>query len=196
MSRRRPRFTLLVRFGLVSALAVGALAAVLVRDTTSGIRGEALTDARTVATLTANLRLAPLLTQRDLRHGLTPSGRARLGRAVEAALQSTKVVRAKLWSRDGRVIYSDDPTLINRRFEVDDEMREALDGEVAADVSDLKDAEQARDRRFGQLVEVYVPLRFQTGARPAGAFAAGRPRGDGVAARGAGDAAAQARRVT
>src|SRR4051794_4797597 len=170
MWRRRPRLTLLVRFGLVSAVAVIALALILVRDATSSIRGEALTDARSIATLTANLRLAPLLTPRDMREGLTPAGRARLAGAVGGALESTKVVRAKLWSRDGRVIYSDDRKLVGRHFEIDDELREALGGEIASEVSDLKNAGGARDRRYGQLVEVYVPLRFRANSRPAGAF--------------------------
>jgi len=120
--RRRPRFTLLVRFGLVSALAFAALATILARDTTAGIRAEALTEARTIATLTANLRLAPMLTRHDLSRGMAPAKRARLGSALSEALTSTHVVRAKLWNRDRRVIYSDDPKLVGHRFNVDDDL--------------------------------------------------------------------------
>ena len=37
-------------------------------------------------------------------------------------------------------------------------------------MSDLEAAEQARDIRYGRLVEVYVPLHLKPGGRPAGAF--------------------------
>ena len=101
---------------------------------------------------------------------MAPAKRARLGSALSEALTSTHVVRAKLWNRDRRVIYSDDPKLVGHRFNVDDDLEAALHGTAGADVSDLKQAEDARDRRFGQLIEVYVPLRFRGAARPAGAF--------------------------
>ena len=41
---------------------------------------------------------------------------------------------------------------------------------MASEVTSLHRAEQARDRQAGELVEVYVPLRFARNARPTGAF--------------------------
>jgi hypothetical protein len=67
-------------------------------------------------------------------------------------------------------VYSDDASIIGRSFGASDELDEALDGEVVSEVTSLRRAEQARDRRAGELVEVYVPLRFDPGAPPAGAF--------------------------
>jgi diguanylate cyclase (GGDEF)-like protein len=170
MRPRLPRPTLLVRFGLISALAIAALGLVLVRDITAGIRGEAIGDARTIATLTGELRLAPLLQRSDLDRPLTPAKRAHVSAALHDALQHTGVERIKIWNRRGLVVYSDDRTLVGRRFEIEDELHEALDGEVASEVSRLQAAEQARDRRFGEMVEVYVPIHFGRGRASAGAF--------------------------
>ena len=46
----------------------------------------------------------------------------------------------------------------------------ALDGSTASEVSDLRKAENANDRSFGKLLEVYTPLRFTESGLPAGAF--------------------------
>jgi diguanylate cyclase (GGDEF)-like protein len=171
MRLRLPRPSLLVRFGLISALAIAALGFVLVRDITSGIRREAIGDARTIATLTGELRLAPLLGERDLRRPLTPAKRARVSAALHGALQHTKVGRVKIWNRRGLVVYSDDKALVGHRFEIEKDLGAALEGDVEAEVSQLQAADQARDRRqFGEMVEVYVPIHFGRGHEPAGAF--------------------------
>jgi diguanylate cyclase (GGDEF)-like protein len=169
---RLPKPTLLVRFGLISALAIAAVGLVLVRDITSGIRGEAISDARSIATLAGELRLAPLLHASDLERDrpLAPAQRARVAAALDDTLNRTGVRRIKIWDRRGLVVFSDDGTLIGRRFEIEDELHEALGGETASEVTSLKSSEQARDRRFGEMVEVYVPIRFGRDARPAGAF--------------------------
>ena len=77
------------------------------------------------------------------------------------------MARINPWNRHGQVVYSDDASIIGRSFGASDELDEALDGEIASEVPNLRRAEQARDRHNGELVEVYVPLRFAPGARPA-----------------------------
>jgi diguanylate cyclase (GGDEF)-like protein len=170
MRFRLPRLSLLVRFGLVSALAIAVVGVVLVRDITAGIRGEAIGDARTIATLTGELRLAPLLRPSDMRAELSPAQRARVAGALDEALSRTGVGRIKIWNPAGTVIFSDDRALAGRRFAKSDELREALRGQIASEVSSLQSAEQARDRHYGEMVEVYVPLRFGRAGRPSGAF--------------------------
>src|SRR4051795_732840 len=171
MRHRLPRPSLLVRFGLISALAISALGFVLVRDITSGIRGEAISDARTIATLTGELRLAPMLREADLDRRLTPAKRARVSAALTDALEQTKVGRIKIWNRRGLVVYSDNRSIEGRRFEIEKDLGEALEGEVEAEISELEAADQTSDRRlFGEMVEVYVPIRFAGDREPAGAF--------------------------
>ena len=70
------------------------------------------------------------------------------------------VVLFKIWSLDGRVLYSPDDTLVGRQFPIDPGLARATHGEVVADVSSLDEEENAYERAlFSRLVEVYAPVR-------------------------------------
>src|SRR4051812_1139218 len=166
----RLRLSLLARFGLLSLIPIVGLGLVLARDLRATMQAEAINDARAVAKTTARLRIQPLLEGHDLQRPLTPADARRLTATLRSELGADDVARIKLWNRAGLVVYSDDARVAGRRFAIGDELAEAFDGEVASEISHLDSAEQAGDRRFGKLVEVYVPLRFAGQARPAGAF--------------------------
>lgn len=81
------------------------------------------------------------------------------------------IVRVKIWSADGAIVYSDELKLIGRTYELDDEELKVLaDGGVVSELSDLQAPENSFERSFGQLVEVYTriatpsgtPLLFET----------------------------------
>jgi signal transduction histidine kinase len=74
------------------------------------------------------------------------------------------VTRIKLWRADGRVLWSDDASLIGRRFTLDEDARHALvDGKVVAAVSDLGRPENVDERDAGKLLEVYRPVWTPSG---------------------------------
>jgi diguanylate cyclase (GGDEF)-like protein len=189
MNRRGPR--LLLRFGLVSAIALAILGTAVALELRSNIREEAVDDARGLATLTARLWLQPTLEPKDLLGPLSAVKSARVTDGVRASLDDTHVVRVKVWNRQGLVVYSDDDRVQGRTFAIGQELGEALGGEVASEISHLEASEEADDRHYGQLVEVYVPLRFTAGGPVEGAFEVYVPYAD-VSAR----IAAQVRRVT
>jgi diguanylate cyclase (GGDEF)-like protein len=167
----RLRLSLLARFALLSMVPILALGVVLARDLSQSNRAEAISEARTVAKLTARLRIQPLLSPSDLRAGaFSPQRARRLTATLRSELGSEDVTRIKLWNRGGTVVYSDDPALVDKRFPIGDELKEAFDGEVASEISHLDRAEQAADRHYDELVEVYVPLHFKAGGGIAGAF--------------------------
>jgi signal transduction histidine kinase len=73
---------------------------------------------------------------------------------------SRKVVRFKLWDRNGRVIYSSDHTQDGDVFPVAGKLAEAFGGRMQAEVSNLSDADNRSERaRWPRLLEVYVPVR-------------------------------------
>ena len=148
-----------------------ALGLLLSHEIARTISTQAVNNTRTTATLTAQLQIQPLLRPRDLREPFSRRRAQALTDTLRAELLGhDEVARIKLWNRDGRIVYSDDPALLGRRFAPSDELQEAFAGETASEVSDLEAAEQARDIRYGRLVEVYVPLHLKPGGRPAGAF--------------------------
>jgi two-component system NarL family sensor kinase len=74
------------------------------------------------------------------------------------------IVRVKIWSPDGTIVYSDEPRLVGERFSLGaDELYALRTGAVDASVSDLSQPENRFERGFGQLLEVYLPLHTKGG---------------------------------
>jgi signal transduction histidine kinase len=71
-----------------------------------------------------------------------------------------KVVSFRIWSKDGRVLYSPFAELIGRQFDMSGERGESAQGAVIGDISDLSDPENAYEReRWNRLIEIYLPVR-------------------------------------
>jgi signal transduction histidine kinase len=165
-----PRLSLLGKFAVASLIPIVALGVALGRVLEVQIRNQALSNAKQSAALVARLGIQPQLSAADLSRGLTTARYRSLDAALRGGFVGREVARVKIWSRDYRVVYSDDPALVGRTFPSSDELDEALHGEIASEVSDLTKEENVGDRSFGQLLEVYVPLTFEGDQRPAGAF--------------------------
>lgn len=101
----------------------------------------------------------------DLTAGpLSPEEIAGTDRLVDRTLLDSDHVRAKLWSLEGVVLYSDATELIGRQFaDVVPRVRAAAATGVMSEVSDLADPENELEREYAQLVEFYVPVRDATG---------------------------------
>src|SRR3954465_8490958 len=70
---------------------------------------------------------------------------------VVGRILSGSIVRVKIWSPDGRVLFSDDPGEIGRRYALDDEQRRLLrEGGAKVEVTDLSRPENALDRSQGR----------------------------------------------
>jgi signal transduction histidine kinase len=81
---------------------------------------------------------------------------------VDSALQRGDFVRVKLWAPDGTILYSDDPALIGKKFEPDEDFQNLF--EPTSKVSDLSADENGFERVFGsRLLETYVPVRAADG---------------------------------
>jgi signal transduction histidine kinase len=94
-----------------------------------------------------------------------------VARVISDSILHDPVVRVKVWSGDGEILYSDETRLIGTRYHLDSEELDVLtDGGVIAEVSDLQSPENRYERSFGELMEVYtrittpdgVPLLFET----------------------------------
>jgi two-component system NarL family sensor kinase len=83
---------------------------------------------------------------------------------VVARVLSSSIVRVKIWSTDGRVLYSDDPAQIGARYALDSgQLRLLRDGGAKVEVSDLSRPENALDRGLGDLIEAYTRIRTPSG---------------------------------
>ena len=93
---------------------------------------------------------------------------ARLDRIIKTRVLRGSDVRVKLWSRDGTILYSDEPRLIGQKFQLSPAARATLEaGTEHAGVADLSKPENQYDRDHGKLLEVYVGMRTPDGAADA-----------------------------
>lgn len=75
-----------------------------------------------------------------------------------------KIVRFKLWDRDGVIRYSSDHDQIGRGYPIDGLLAGAFAGAVQSHMTDLGTAEHVAERQqWSRLLEVYVPVRNAAG---------------------------------
>jgi len=87
-----------------------------------------------------------------------------LDNLVEGRILNDSVVRVKIWTRSGRILYSDARQLIGRTYELGGEEQDLFDtGGVDAELSDLSKPENQFERRDGKLLEAHTVIRTPAG---------------------------------
>lgn len=83
-----------------------------------------------------------------------------LDHLLSATTLGRQIVVIKIWARDGRVLYSNDRTLIGRRFPETPTLAAAFAGRAHSHITDLDDPEHKVERqRWSRLIETYIPVR-------------------------------------
>jgi signal transduction histidine kinase len=159
----------IVAFGLASLVALASILFIGTLVSRDAAEDEALRDATAANDLLGRTVLEPALED-----GLLTGDKQaidKLDRVVRRWVLKESRVRVKLWTEDGRIVYSDQPTLIGTTSALDaDERAVVVGGDPYAEISDLSGAENASERELGRLVEVYravqlpngTPLLFET----------------------------------
>jgi signal transduction histidine kinase len=144
---------------LALLIVVAAIGAVALKHLATG---EALADARSVTVAFSHGVLRRDVTPAVLRGD--PHALHALDRTVRDGVLGHPIVRLKVWTPEGRIVYSDAHALIGRTFPLPEDLQGAMrDHAVRADVSDLSRPENRLERGQGRLVEVYLPLRLPSG---------------------------------
>ncbi|MET1012025.1 MAG: ATP-binding protein [Actinomycetota bacterium] len=114
------------------------------------------------AELVAESVIAPLLTPEDLEGPIRGARYRALDRAIhEFAMEDAGVARVKVWNTDGMVVFSNDPEQVGGEPELEEDLMEAFEGEVASEISDLDEPENASERLLAdELFETYVPVHL------------------------------------
>ena len=117
---------------VVAQLLLGVLAAIVLVGVLGSLAAqrlaerEAVNDAATMAGVIAEAVVQPALTD-ELVAG-DPQALAAFDALVRRSVLSDNVVRVKLWTPQGRVVYADEPQLVGETFTLDADQRAALDG--------------------------------------------------------------------
>ncbi len=143
---------------------------------------QAIADARRVTLVSAKGIIEPNLTDALLPPTADRTQFERLDRVVRTTMLDGSLVRVKVWAADGTVVYSDEPRLVGRRFELEQDKAEVFTtGDAAAGISALGRPENEFEPE-GTLLEVYAlvhteegtPLLVETYFRYSGVTAVGR----------------------
>ena len=145
--------------GLVAVLVFGVVALLVFRGLG---RRQAVRDSEAFAVLAGQGIVEPALTAGVLRHD--PAAVHRLDQVVQERVLGNRVMRVKIWTRAGRIVYSDEPRLIGASYRLGaDEQRVLRTGSAQAELSDLSRPENRFERGQGRVYEVYVGVRARDG---------------------------------
>lgn len=125
---------------------------------------EAISDARTTTLVKAQGLVEPVVT--DTLASADPAAVAAVGAVVEHQVVDSSLVRVKIWTQAGKIVYSNDHRLEGTTYPLAADDLDALrSGLIKAGVSDLSRPENRDERPFGKLLEVYLPIRSPNGQR-------------------------------
>lgn len=156
-----------IRNPVVQFLAVGFLALVVVVVGTGRLSQEAAADQAIADARATTGVLARSVAEPAIPRGLVRGDAGaidRLDRTVLNRLLVDRVKRIKIWTSDGRIVYSDKTPLIGSRYALGaDELGVLRHGGSEAEVSDLSRPENRFERGAGGLVEVYTRIHSPEG---------------------------------
>jgi diguanylate cyclase (GGDEF)-like protein/PAS domain S-box-containing protein len=90
---------------------------------------------------------------------------------LERLVASGSLLRIKVWSPQGEVVYSDLPALRGRTFPVADDMTEALEGNPSSEFTPGDDDENVFERGLAnELLSIYLPIEGSAGSNPIGIY--------------------------
>jgi diguanylate cyclase (GGDEF)-like protein/PAS domain S-box-containing protein len=82
-----------------------------------------------------------------------------------------KILRIKVWSLNGTVVFSDLPALRGRQFPLDDDLTATLHGTVSTSFSNAADEENIFERGLAdQFLSIYLPIRSSADGPIVGAY--------------------------
>jgi len=89
-----------------------------------------------------------------------------LDAAFKKRFANKRIVGAKIWSPEGRILYSTWPEQIGLVYPISNELEAALRGDIAAELDNLEADENELERGLNKsMLEVYVPVRMAGGQR-------------------------------
>ena len=104
-----------------------------------------------------------------LRDGIVrgdPAAIRRLDDLVQGQILGGPIVRVKLWTKRGVILYSDEAALIGKRYPLgDDELALFHSGGAEAELSDLAKPENRYERTQGKLLEAHTTIRTPDGTQ-------------------------------
>lgn len=104
--------------------------------------------------------VAPYLQNLAARGELDAADQAKLDELFRTTPLGEQIPSFKIWTPQGKVVYSTSSDIVGQTFPLEGGLARSLQGEVAAEISPLDEAENIGERAGGTpLLEIYSPVR-------------------------------------
>jgi diguanylate cyclase (GGDEF)-like protein len=147
---------LFATYAAITAVPVALLGVSLALNDRAEAQQRGVAQGRSEALVVAQTAVEPVLDGRPLSAGLSPAEAAAMRRLVARAVGDRDVLRLRLRSLSGRVVFSDDGSGFTQRPE--DEALDAAHGHVSARLTRLNSDSNDTGPVGPEAVEVYLPL--------------------------------------
>jgi len=162
--QRRPRLRLSVL--TASALIVLGLSVAIAVTVADHLRRMATESELESAEAIVRGYVDPILSEQAL--AVTAEPDPQIASQLDRLVASGDMRRINVWTRDGRILYSTDPTLRGHRLDIDHSLSLAFGGESIGEFgSSPEPADELIPERF---LEIFVPIRGSSDANPIGVF--------------------------
>ncbi len=112
----------------------------------------------------------PLITNAGLANPTSADGAA-INADLERLVRTGKILRIKVWSTDGAVVFSDLSALRGRRFPVAEDLREVFEGTIATEFSSGNADENIFEKGLADtFLSIYLPIRSPASGNVVGAY--------------------------
>ncbi|HYE92760.1 MAG TPA: ATP-binding protein [Terriglobales bacterium] len=165
--------SLLRAFAVLSLVTVAAITTAQVAVQWALLRDDLLERERTQAAAALRREAYAAIQPDDFTTPETPEAQERFARLFERALLNPEVLRVKIYDRDGRIVWSDEPRLVGRRFADNARLQAALAGATSAYLERSGGAENVFEKELETTLELYVPLTFAPALAPGTARVSG-----------------------
>jgi signal transduction histidine kinase len=90
---------------------------------------------------------------------ISPANMAALNADLDGTMLGQKIISLKVWDLNGRVLFSTDPKVIGRKFDIEEGLAVGMTGSIFSEVSVRTPAEQAEHGQpLPRLIETYTPI--------------------------------------
>jgi signal transduction histidine kinase len=163
--------TLTTRFAVHSFVCIGLMTAALWFLVSNYLISQIVHREWEATAKTVRTDVKELLTEEDFK----AEDRKSVGHKFDALLRYMRrtpdIVRFKVYNPKGIVIWSDDKRLVGKSFPDNDELQEALQGKIVADMTSLSKPENVFEHEtISRAVEVYVPVYAEGSGELLGVF--------------------------
>ncbi|HLX35902.1 MAG TPA: EAL domain-containing protein [Candidatus Limnocylindrales bacterium] len=154
----RPRFGLRAGVLTVSALLVAGTALLVSSNVSDHLAQAAIHEAiRTTQSVVVG-EMNPPVTADAMANPDSAAGQAIDAELVKLA-SGGRILRIKIWSPTGQIVFSDLPALRGMRFGIDSDLGDALSGSVGSDIGSASDPENEFERFLApRLLSIYLPI--------------------------------------